>query len=237
MPHRSISVILPVYNEEDNIEFVVNSITGYLSEIIDNFEIILVNDGSVDKTAGIIESLSKGNPHIKSIRHPKNLGYGATLHSGFKIAQYPLVFFMDSDRQFEISDISKLLAHIDQYDIVIGARAARQDSFYRILIAKLFNYITCSLFKIKIKDMTCGFKLIKKSVLDSINIESKGGVISAEILIKAKSKNCLIKEVDIRHFPRKKGKPNGASLKVSLRKIYELINLWYRERLLVHKYD
>jgi len=235
MPHRSISVILPVYNEEDNIEFVVNSVTGYLSEIIDNFEIILVNDGSVDKTSGIIESLSKSNPHIKSIRHSKNLGYGVTLHSGFKIAQYSLVFFMDSDRQFEISDISKLLAHIDQYDIVIGTRATRQDPLYRILIAKLFNYITCVLFGIKIKDMTCGFKLIKKSVLDSISIKSKGGFINAEILIKAKRKICLIKEVNIRHFPRIRGKQKGAAFKVTLRKIYELLNLLYWDRFLRRK--
>lgn len=234
MPYRSISVILPVYNEEDNIEFVVNSVTVYLSEIIDNFEIILVNDGSVDKTAVIIESLSRDNPHIKSIRHSKNLGYGVTLHSGFKIAQYPLVFFMDSDRQFDISEISKLLAHIDLYDIVIGTRMVRHDPLYRILIAKLFNYITSLLFGIKIKDMTCGFKLIKKSVLDSIEITSRGGFINAEILIKAKRKNCMIKEVDIRHFPRIKGKQKGATFKVALRKIYELLNLWYRERLLVH---
>ncbi len=231
MNSNSLSVILPVYNEEENIEDVVNSISVSLPKFINEFEVILVNDGSNDKTAVIIDRLVKGKDYIKVFHHSINMGYGSALRSGFKLARYPVILFMDSDGQFDISEINNLIGYIDEFDIVIGARISRSDSLYRVFIGWCYNKLACLLLNIKVKDITCGFKLIKKIVIDSIDLKSKEGFINAELLVNARNKGYRIKEVGINHFPRSRGKQSGVVLKVFMVKIFELFSFWVKMKL------
>jgi glycosyltransferase involved in cell wall biosynthesis len=223
----SISIILPVYNEEGNIEKVVNSTLSCLNRITKDFEIILINDGSSDNTGTIIKTLSENNKNLKYIFHNQNLGYGASLRSGFNIANYPLIFFMDCDGQFDISDINKLLKDIRSADIVIGKRKLRQDRIYRIMLTKVFNSLANSIFCMKFNDISCGFKLIKNSVLKSLEIKSQSGIINLEILVKAARTGYIVKEVEINHFPRIRGKSKGTRIKNIIRKIKELVILYF----------
>lgn len=223
---ESLSVILPVYNEEDNIENVVMSIILFIPKIVKDFEIILIDDGSTDMTSAIVDRLSKEQFNLRVIHHPKNMGYGTALRSGFNLAQHKLIFFMDSDGQLDILEINKLIHFIREYDIVIGTRSMRNDPLYRVLLGRLYNWLICLLFNIKLKDITCGFKLFNKVVLDKIELRSKGGLINAEILVRAAKRGHLIKEVDIKHFSRAKGKSSGANLKTSAIKIFETFKLW-----------
>lgn len=224
---QNISIILPVYNEKDNIETTVKSILDFLPRIADKFEIILVDDGSVDGTGSIIKTLSQNSSCIKEVYHHKNIGYGVTLKSGFKIAQYPLLFFMDSDGQYEISEIVKLIGYIGEFDIVVGVRTIRRDSWHRITLGILYNLVICLLFRLKLRDITCGFKLIRKSAIERMELKSTGGFINAEILIKAKRKGYLIKEVNIEHLQRTKGAQGGANPRVFIKKIVEMFRLYW----------
>nr|MBA4405130.1 glycosyltransferase family 2 protein [Nanoarchaeum sp.] len=209
----SLSIVLPVFNEEESIEKVLKSIFDFMPLVANDFEIIAVDDGSTDRTNSIIRRLSQNIPCIRVIHHSKNMGYGATLISGFKIARYPLLFFMDSDGQFDISEITKLIPYIEQFDIVVGNKIGRQDSLHRILIGRIYNFLICLLFGIRMTDITCGFKLVKRTIFDKINLESRSGFINAEILIKAKMLGYFIKEVAISHFPRRGGRQTGAGLR------------------------
>ncbi len=226
MNKNSISVILPVYNEQDNIRRVVISVVNFISGIFDKFEIIIVDDGSTDRTSSVIENISEDTSNVRVIRHSKNIGYGAALTSGFKISQYPLLFFMDSDEQFNISEISRLLPYTDHFDIVAGVRSVRSDPRHRVLMGKIYNFLICLLFKIRIEDITCGFKLFKKTIFDKIELKSKGGFLNAEMLIKAERQGFSIKEIEIEHFPRKTGKQTGGSLKSFVLKISDVFRLW-----------
>lgn len=222
-----ISIILPIYNEESNIDNVVKASVAYLGQIREGFEVILVNDGSSDNSGIIAKRLSNNNENIKYVSHSRNLGYGAALRSGFNVAKNPLIFFMDCDGQFDISDLYKLLEHIDTADIVIGDRKIRQDKTGRILLTKIFNFFAKSLFRVKFNDISCGFKLIKKPVLEDLTLKSHSGIVNLEILLRATRKGYIVKEVEINHFPRVMGRSKGARLKNIVRKIKELIILTF----------
>lgn len=232
---KEISIILPIYNEGKVITYIVQSVLDCVPKIYDNYEVILVNDGSTDQTGVIIEKLAKDYMQLRVVHLPKNMGYGAALLRGFKSSKYPSVFFMDTDGQFRIADLYRFVPYTDSCDIIIGKRVIRQDQLYRVFAGKLYNFLICVLFKINIKDITCGFKLIKKSVLEELQLESRGGFLNAEMLIKALRKGYAVKEIEVRHYPRMKGKPTGASLSSFITKVVEMFWLWrkFRHRIFI----
>jgi len=225
----SISVILPAYNEEGNIKEVIEEMNEFLlkQDKFNNYEIIVVEDGSRDNTTKILRGLASRIPYLKLITHCKNLGYGKALLSGVKISQHPLVFFMDADRQFNIKEIAKMYSFIKDFDIIAGYRYKRKDSVYRIVLGKIYTWLVSLLFGLKIKDLNCGFKLVKKKILDVEYIYSNAGVFYTEIFLKAKNKGYKIKQIPIEHFPRLRGRQSGASLKVIFNSIIDLIRLRY----------
>jgi len=227
---KSISVVLPAYNEEGNIYYVVRDIFDTLPDIFDDFEVIIVDDGSGDRTTEIIRDLSEKNRNIKIIRHANNRGYGVALTSGIRASEKDLVFIMDADRQFDISEINKLLTHIGNFDIVAGFRIKRMDSFYRYILGRCFNFIIRILFKIKLRDIDCGFKLYKKELLQKMKLTVEGSLISTEIMFLAYKNNAKIKEVGVNHYPRVSGLSKGASLKVIAKAIFELLDFYITTR-------
>lgn len=223
---ESISVIFPAYNEGANIDKTISQSIQILPEFTDNWEIIVVDDGSVDRTAEITKEYSNLYSKISSIHHPYNKGYGIALKSGITSAKKDLVFFCDSDLQFDIKELGKLLQWIDKYDIVIGYRGKRQDPFYRRLNAFGWNILVRSVIGLKVKDLNCAFKLFKRNVFYKIKIDAVGAMVNTDILSQAVKYGFSIKEVPVSHFPRLKGEQSGANPKVILKAFVELIRLY-----------
>lgn len=224
-----ISVFFPAYNEEKNIKETVTKALVILPQICDKFEVIVVDDGSTDNTANIVKDIAAKNSHVRLISHGVNKGYGAGLKTGFYSARFSWICFTDSDGQFDFADIKKFLAYCNDNDLVIGYRQKRAEGVIRKLNAKAWAMLIRLLFGLKVRDLDCGFKLVKKEVIDKIpKLESEGAMISAELLVKAKKMGFKIVEVPVKHYPRRKGTPTGAQLKVIIKAFVELFKFYFR---------
>lgn len=228
----SISVILPLYNEESNIRNVIENSVDFLQtqEIFKEYELIAIDDGSRDNTDITLRRLVYDIPYLKIITHSKNLGYGRAIMSGVKVSQYPLLLFMDADGQFDISEIKKVVFYLRDFDVFIGYRYKRRDSFYRMILGKIYGWLVFLLFGLAIRDINCGFKVFRREILRSEDIQCRDGVFYTEILLKAKNNGYKIKEIPVEHFPRLNGTATGTSLKVISNSIIDLIKLKYSLR-------
>ena len=224
---QELSVVLPAFNEEANIEDVVRKCAAYLSERVPEYELLVVNDGSRDRTGPIIDGLVKEFPRLRPLHHPQNRGYGAALRTGFDAAVKRFVFYMDGDGQFDIHDLDLLLPlATDDDHIVTGFRIERRDPFVRRLNAKLFGgWLVRVMLNVRVRDLNCAFKLIPKKVLNAITLESTGALINAELYGRAVRKHFGIKEVGVHHYPRSAGVQTGAHLSVIIRAFYDLFRL------------
>jgi glycosyltransferase involved in cell wall biosynthesis len=192
------------------------------------YEIILVNDGSTDNTLEIM-NMYKNDPRIIHVKHSKNLGYGAALRSGFRTATKDWVFIMDADRQFDIRDLDKFEPYSPSYDAIVGYRYERKDSFSRKLNARIYKIAMRLLFGIEVRDIDCAFKLIKRSVLDKLELVSSGAFISSELFIRLKVETDKVIELPVNHRPRLYGKSTGSKGKVVLRAMKEVASFFQSE--------
>jgi len=224
-PPVSITVFFPCYNEQDNVAKVTRQAVEVLESLRADYEILVVNDGSADNTGRMADELASTNPRIRAIHHPRNLGYGAALQSGFRAATKELVFYTDGDGQFDLKEISLLLPLMADYDIVSGYRMNRQDPPLRRLNGWLWTRLNDFLFSLNVRDMDCAFKLFKRTIFDHIKMESQGALIATEILARAARKGYRITEKGVHHYPRTAGKPTGNNLRVILRAFREVIRL------------
>ena len=220
-----ISVFYPCFNEEGNIERVVQEALDVLPNITADYEIIIVDDGSADRTGDIANRLARKERCIRVVQHPVNKGYGCALQSGFKAARKELVFYTDGDGQFDISEISKLLPLIHEFDIVSGYRANRQDSMIRSLNAFLWGMLVRSVLRFECRDVDSAFKLYRREILDRIPIKSTGSLVDAEIFARAKRAGYRLAQVAVHHRPRIAGKQTGANPKVIFKAFKELWQL------------
>ncbi len=182
----SVSAIFPCYNEERNIETLVDDATRALSRLVHSYEIIIINDGSADRTGKIADQLQQQNGTVRVIHHEVNKGYGATLISGFRSARYDWEFFTDGDNQFYMNEIELLLQEIDNHDAVIGFRTIRRDPWHRLLYAQSWNMLVRLVFGLRVKDLNCAFKIIKKKYLDEIDLTSSGTMVNTKLLVSLK---------------------------------------------------
>lgn len=227
---KNLSVFFPCFNEEGNIENTVKNAVRVLQKLKLEYEIIIVDDGSEDATLKIASNLAKDNPKIHLIHHPENLGYGEALKSGFYNAKYATIVYTDGDGQFDFSEVSKFLEKIEDYDLVLGYRIKRQDPFFRILFKKGWKASLLLFFGLTFKDVDCGFKMIRKRVLQEIpHLEStRGAMINAELAIKTKKYGFRLIQIGVNHYPRLKGSATGASLNVIITSYIDLMRLWWR---------
>lgn len=218
----SISVILPAFNEEKNIENTLSNTISYLNKTFSNFEIIVVDDGSTDKTFKVVEQIAVKYHNIILKKHEINRGYGQSLKTGFDTASKEFIFFMDSDGQFEISDLDKLTPHITDKNIVIGYRYQRADTNIRKLNTLLYHTYLRTIFKLKVKDVDCAFKLFPREAYLKIRpIRSEGAFFSAEFLLKLIKEDYNLVEIAVNHYPRLYGSPTGANIGVILKMFAE----------------
>jgi len=231
---QSISVFFPAYNEEKNIGRIAKDAKSLLDKIAEDWEIIIINDGSKDKTKEISERLAQEDKRIRVINHLTNRGYGASLKSGFYNSKNPWIAFTDSDGQFDFSEITKFIKKqkATRADLVIGYYIKRKVPFYRKLNTFLWQKVVFLLFGLNVRDIDCGFKLISKKVIDRIPpLESeRGAFISSELLIKAIKAGFRIVEIPVHHYPRRVGRGTGASLNVIIRSFIDLFKLWRKIR-------
>ena len=218
----SISIFFPAHNEKDNIPVLLMNAMKVFPRIAEKFEIIVVDDGSVDSTWEILQEYSTKIPELVTIRHEKNQGYGAAIRSGLSASKYEYLFFSDSDNQFDLSEITLFLPHIADSDAVIGFRGKRRDPLIRILNAAGWKLVIRLYLGVKVRDINCAFKLFRKSHIDDIELLSDGAMISAELLAYLFLKKLRIKEIEVSHYPRKKGEQSGADLKVIAKAFREL---------------
>jgi glycosyltransferase involved in cell wall biosynthesis len=224
----SLSIVLPAYNEEANVAATVEQVSAVTGQLGVDYEILLVNDGSRDRTGEIGRELAERIPHVRLVEHYPNRGYGGALKAGFAAASGDLIAFVPADNQFVFAEIDRFLAQIDGADIVCGYRADRQDNAVRRFNAWGWNTLVQILFGRLCRDIDCGFKLFRREILAQVPLVSDGAMIDTEFLAGAKARGYRIAEVPVTHLPRMAGEATGANLRVIARAFRDLVRFRLR---------
>jgi len=235
-PVPALSYFFPAHNEEANLRGLVEEALATLPSLAETFEVVIVDDGSRDATPGIADELAAADPRVRAVHHPRNLGYGAALRTGFGAARHDLIAFTDGDRQFRVADIGRLTARYAEggADAVVGFRIKRADPLIRTLYAKAYRLANRIFFGLRVTDVDCACKLLRRDALRGINVESGGAFFSAELLIKLRASGRSVVEVGVPHYPRTAGSPTGARPQVVLRAMRDFwllrLRLWAAPR-------
>jgi glycosyltransferase involved in cell wall biosynthesis len=222
-PVRSISMVLPAYNEEANICLAVESGDRALAQTGLECELIVVNDGSRDRTGELLRDLALRFPRLRIVEHFPNRGYGGALRAGFAAASLDWIFQSDADNQFDFTELKRLIAAAGGCDVVVGYRQPRRDPLPRRLNGWAWNRLIRLLFGYVVRDIDCAFRLVRRSVLRSVPLTSDGAMVSTELLAGIKAEGFAIREVRVSHLPREGGEPTGANLGVILRALRDLV--------------
>ena len=228
----SISLVMPAYNEADNIEPMVAEATPALEANADSYEIIVVDDGSADDTAAVTRRVMETHPHVRLVEHPVNKGFGAAVFSGFTSAEKDWIFYTDADRQFVLSELERFVPYMEEADLIAGYRAPRRDPFLRVFYGKGWSALCALVFGYTVRDVDCGFKLFRREIIENLapQIASRGATFSIEWLVRAKRAGYRFVELPVSHRPRVAGSQTGANINVLTRAFRELmqfrLQLW-----------
>ena len=229
-PFKQLSIFFPAYNEGFIIKKTILNAIKVAQAISQNYEIIVINDGSTDRTREIVEEIISVNPRIKLISHAANHGYGAAIKSGLAAVRYPWVIACDSDGQFDLNEIKKFIPFIKDHDLIIGYRLKRSDSRYRRFMAFILRLVNFILFKLNLKDVDCGFKLIRRSVIKAVGQLSTASAITVtEFITRAVRLGYRVKEVGVSHHSRSGGQQTGGKPSVVIKGAKEAIRLWLKQ--------
>jgi glycosyltransferase involved in cell wall biosynthesis len=224
----SISIFLPAYNEEENIERAVMTSVNVLREISDDWEVIVVNDASKDRTREIAERLVKEVPGVRLINHDKNTRLGGALRTGFSNSTKELVFYTDADNPIDMNDLKRAVPLMDEADFITGYRLNRDEPLKRKVYSRCYNWLIRLLFGLRVRDVNFSFKLVKQEVLKKARLRSMGSFIDAELLIEARKYGFRIKEIGIRYYPRTQGESTLATPSVIFKILGELWTYYRR---------
>jgi len=231
---KSISIVLPAYNEEMVIADTVAACLRAADRYCPNVSVIVVDDGSRDRTGAIIDQLAMNDPRVVAVHHPTNRGYGAAVLSGFAAARTELLFFMDGDGQFDIDDIAKLLRVEEAAapgTVVLGYRERRRDTALRRLNAWGWKQVVSLMLGLRgIRDIDCAFKLFPTAMVQACDVTAQGAMVNTELLLKLQRMGVHMVQVPVRHLPRVHGKATGANLRVIANAFRELPHLRRRMR-------
>jgi len=232
----ALSYFFPAHNEEANLRGLVEEALATLPSLAETFEVVIVDDGSRDATPRIADELAAADPRVRAVHHPRNLGYGAALRTGFGAARHDLIAFTDGDRQFRVADVGRLTARYAEggADAVVGFRIKRADPLIRTLYAKAYRLANRIFFGLRVTDVDCACKLLRRDALRGISVESGGAFFSAELLIKLRASGRSVVEVGVPHYPRTAGSPTGARPQVVFRAMRDFwllrLRLWAAPR-------
>jgi glycosyltransferase involved in cell wall biosynthesis len=226
----SLSAFFPAHDEETNVVPMAESLLALLPQVARVWELIIVDDGSRDRTGALADELAAAHPEVRVVHHPVNGGYGAAIRSGFAAARYEYVFFTDGDRQFDPRQIGRLMWQLPRADVIVGYRRNRADNLVRRLNAFAWNVLVHLLFRIPVRDIDCAFKLIPRRALAGYELQAAGAMVSTELLAQIIKHGHRIVEVPVDHFPRESGVSSGGDPRVILRAFAELFRLYRRLR-------
>jgi len=229
---KALSVILPAYNEEGNVERAVRSSAEAVASLVEDFEIVAVDDGSRDQTPSILARLREElGIRLAVVTHETNLGYGTALRAGFDAARGRLVFYTDADNQFDLKELVDFLPLTEEYDAILGYRVGRQDGSFRLMVSNGYNALASFAFGMKVRDLNCSFKLFRREALTSIHLEEDHFFIDTEIVIQLHRAGYRYTQKGVRHYPRTAGKSTVKLSDVPFT-FAALLKLWVKLRLL-----
>jgi len=220
-----LSIVLPAFNEEENVESAIAEATAAAERLVVAHEIVVVDDGSVDATAARVRELAARDARVRLVSHEGNRGYGEALRSGFLASTLDFVFFTDADLQFDMGELALLLPYAGTVDVVAGYRINRQDTLVRRVNGHAWNLLVRVLFYVPVRDIDCAFKLFDRRVLEDVDIESVGAMVNTELMVKLGRRGASVVEVGVHHRPRLAGEARGASLRVILTAFREIARM------------
>ncbi len=228
MGEFSLTAFFPAYNDEHTIENIVRAAADEIAKVTDDFEILIIDDGSKDGTGAIADRLASEMPSVRAIHHPQNRGYGAALITGFTNAQKDLIFYTDGDAQYDVREIHNLLARLQPtIDLVNGYKVKRADAWYRIWIGAMYRRVMRWVFHLSIRDVDCDFRLMRRRVFDTITLESQSGVICVEMARKFDDAGFRMTEIPVSHYPRVHGRSEFFRFRHISHTLRGLIRIWW----------
>lgn len=223
-----LSVFFPAYNDGGTIASMVIRAVQAASELTPDFEVIVVNDGSSDATAEIADELTRTYPHVRAVHHPANRGYGGALQTGFRSATKDLIFYTDGDAQYDPAEVALLWAKLTpDADLVNGYKISRSDPLHRIVIGRLYHYIVSILFGLRVRDVDCDFRLMRRAIFERIQLEKTSGVICLEMMKKIQDADFRIVEVPVHHYHRAFGKSQFFNVRRIVKTALDVMRLWF----------
>jgi glycosyltransferase involved in cell wall biosynthesis len=230
IPKLPISTFFPAYNDENSIASLVDTAIAVLRKHSSDFEVIVVNDGSRDGTAAMLEQLrARYHPFVRIVTHPENRGYGAALRSGFAASRKRFIFYTDGDGQYDISELPRLIKLMaPDVGLVNGYKLNRQDPWHRVLIGFLYNRFARWLFGVRIRDVDCDFRLIRREALDHANLQSTSGTICVELVRMIELSSWRVLETGVHHYPRLHGRSQFFRVRALATTFYQLMRLRWR---------
>ena len=224
----SISAFFPAYNDAHSIGTLIRKMARLLPKLTPDYEIVIVDDGSIDATWDLLQTLAAEYPFLKVIRHGANLGYGAALITGFANCSKELIFYTDGDGQYDVEELPQLLAVFsDAVDLVNGYKIQRSDPWHRIVLGFIYQHAMRALFRLNIRDVDCDFRLFRRALLADAPLTFDSGVICVEMMKKLQSRGCRIQEVPVHHYPRHYGSSQFFSFKHLRRVLGQLFVAWW----------
>jgi glycosyltransferase involved in cell wall biosynthesis len=223
-----LSVFFPAYNDSGTIASMVIRTVKAAADLTSDFEIIVVDDGSADGTAEIADELARTYPQVRAVHHPTNRDYGAALRTGFRSATKELIFYTDGDGQYDPAELSALWAKMTPgTDLVNGYKISRSDPLHRVVIGRIYHHIVSALFGIRLRDVDCDFRLMRRSIFDRINLVKTSGIICVEMMKKIQDAGFRVVEVPVHHYHRVYGKSEFFNYRRLFRTGRDLLVLWY----------
>jgi glycosyltransferase involved in cell wall biosynthesis len=222
-----LSVFFPAYNDSGTIASLVIAALQTARSLTPDFEVIIVNDGSADSTAQIADELARTYPEVRVVHHERNRGYGGALQSGFAAATRDLVFYTDGDAQYDPIEMTVLWqALTDDVDLVNGYKISRSDPLHRIIIGRVYHHTVKLLFGLRVRDVDCDFRLMRRAIFDRVRLEKTSGVICLEMMKKIQDAGFRIAEVPVHHYHRAYGRSQFFNFRRLFRTALDVLKLW-----------
>ena len=223
-----LSVFFPAYNDSGTLASLVITALKTARRLTPDFEVIIVNDGSADTTAEIADELARTYPEVRVVHHDRNRGYGGALRSGFAAATRDLVFYTDGDAQYDPSEMQALWDALrDDVDLVNGYKISRSDPLHRVVIGRVYHHTVKLLFGLRVRDVDCDFRLMRRSIFERVSLQKNSGVICLEMMKKIQDAGFRIAEVPVHHYHRAHGRSQFFNFRRLARTAVDVFKLWF----------